>query len=276
MKPRTAAAVLLLAVLLAGCQAAPEQGSIPPESSAPAETVTPAEPSEPAVPTPTEEPSPSEEPSASVHPSEAVSPERSENPAGEPSEEPSVPAEEPKDGDFVRAADYVPNLFVSLPYATSDNFTGQVIYDFQEAWLRYGTVKKLAAAAQELEEEGYALLIWDAFRPTWAQFRLWEVCPDGNFVADPTKGFSSHSRGNTVDLTLVTLDGEAVEMPSGFDEFSALADRDYGDAAPEAADHARLLEDVMARCGFRGYRAEWWHYSDTDSFPAEEEFTPPG
>lgn len=172
-------------------------------------------------------------------------------------------------------ADYIPNLYTSLAYATQDNFTGQIIYDFQEAWLRYGTVKKLSAAARELEEAGYGLLIWDAFRPVWAQFRLWEVCPNANFVANPTRGFSSHSRGNTVDLTLTDLDGVPVEMPSGFDEFSALADRDYSDVSRQAADNAQLLEDVLTRHGFQGYRGEWWHYSDADRYPVEESFSPP-
>lgn len=206
----------------------------------------------------------------------AVSPEAETSAEPEPSTEPESPPAEPEDGDFVRVRDYIPDLRVYLPYATQDNFTGQIIYDFQEAWLRYGTVKKLAAAAQRLAQEGYAVLIWDAFRPAWAQFKLWEVYPDPNFVADPTKGFSSHSRGNTVDITLVLPDGGAVEMPSGFDEFSSLANRDYSDVPEPAASHARLLEDIMTDCGFHGYSGEWWHFRDEDSYPVEEEFTPPG
>ena len=54
-------------------------------------------------------------------------------------------------------------------------------------------------------------------------------------MANPEKGYSSHSRGNTVDVTLTDLDGNAVEMPSGFDDFSPLADRDYSDVSPDAA-----------------------------------------
>lgn len=253
---------LALALLLSGCAPAGEgtpgeEASTPPETSVEAEA-----PSEPETSIEAEAPS---EPGASGEPE--LSPEP---------QDPEGPAPEPEPGEFVRAADYIPNLSVSLPYAGTDNFTGQVIYDFQDAWLRWGTVQKLVRAAEELEEEGYGLLIWDAFRPTWAQFRLWEVCPDGNYVADPTRGFSSHSRGNTVDLTLTGPDGAPVEMPSGFDEFSALADRDYSDVSREAAANARLLEDVMTRQGFTGYRAEWWHYSDTDPYPVEEEFSPPG
>ena len=118
-------------------------------------------------------------------------------------------------------------------------------------------------------------MIWDAFRPIEAQFRLWEVCPNSTYVANPNKGFSSHSRGNTVDLTLLSFDGGTVEMPSSFDDFSLLADRDYSDVPQNAAEHARLLEDVMSACGFQPYAGEWWHFSDEDSYPVEKDFSPP-
>lgn len=125
-----------------------------------------------------------------------------------------------EDRDFVNLTDVIPGLAVELRYAGEDNFTGQKIYDFEDAYLRFGTAKKLAAAAAELAEQGLYLKIWDGFRPVEAQFYLWEVWPDPNFVSDPTVGFSSHSRGNTVDLTLVNALGEEAEMPSGFDDFS--------------------------------------------------------
>lgn len=198
--------------------------------------------------------------------------------------EPEIPLEtadpapeasaKPESDDFVPVAEYLPQAEVDLRYATENNFTGQIIYDFTEAYLRYGTVQKLAEAQAALEEDGYSLLIWDAFRPVEAQFRLWEVCPDPVYVANPETGFSSHSRGNTVDVTLTDEAGNAVEMPSGFDDFSSLADRDYSDASEEAAANAKLLEDVMTACGFRPYSGEWWHFTDTDDYPVEETFSP--
>ena len=75
-------------------------------------------------------------------------------------------------------------------------------------------------------------------------------------------------------MTLVTLDGEPVEMPSGFDDFSALADRNYEDVSAIAADHAALLESVMSACGFVGYEKEWWHYSDQDRAEPAPDFEP--
>lgn len=212
-------------------------------------------------------------------PPEAPSPVEESEPAPLPETTPapeiaSEPEPEPCPEDFVPAADYVPGVRVDLKYASEDNFTGQVIYDFTEAFLRYGTARKLAAAQEALCARGYSLLIWDAFRPTEAQFRLWEVCPDPVYVANPEKGFSSHSRGNTVDVTLVLEDGSPVEMPTGFDDFSSLADRDYSDVPEAAAANARLLENIMTDCGFKPYAGEWWHFSDTDSYPVEEDFVP--
>ena len=158
--------------------------------------------------------------------------------------------------------DYIPTLFVELRYATPKNFTGQVIYDFTQARLRYGTVKKLARVQDALLQDGYSLKIWDAFRPVSAQFRLWEVCPNSAYVANPNSGYSSHSRGNTIDLTLVKSDGTEIPMPSDFDTFSALADRDYSDVSQTAREHVMRLESAMQAEGFVGYSAEWWHYSD--------------
>ena len=166
------------------------------------------------------------------------------------------------DGELIRVLDYIPSIYVELKYATADNFTGTVIYDFSEAHLRYGTVKKLADVQQELTEKGYSLKIWDAYRPTCAQFRLWEVYPDSRYVANPNTGYSNHSCGNTVDVTLVSADGSEIEMPSGFDEFTSLADRDYSDISDMAKGNVLILENAMSVNGFNCYSGEWWHYSE--------------
>ncbi len=177
--------------------------------------------------------------------------------------------------DFVLVTEYIPDISIDLRYATDNNFTGQVIYGFTDAYLRYGTVQKLAEAQASLRELGYSLKIWDAFRPTSAQWKLWEVCPDAQYVANPTKGYSSHSRGNTVDVTLVDNDGSDVPMPTAFDDFSPLADRDYSDITNETAvKNAELLEAVMKDAGFKPYSGEWWHFSDETVYPVDEDFTP--
>ena len=61
------------------------------------------------------------------------------------------------DETFVRVTDYIPDVVVDMKYATSDNFIGKPFYNFEEAWLRYGTVKKLAKAQAKLREKGHGL-----------------------------------------------------------------------------------------------------------------------
>ena len=91
---------------------------------------------------------------------------------------------EPEDDEYVLVKKYMPDIYVELMYATENNFTGVRIYDFTDAYLRYGTVKKLANVQKELKEQGYRLKIWDAYRPFEAQQKLWEVYPDPNYVAN--------------------------------------------------------------------------------------------
>lgn len=179
-----------------------------------------------------------------------------------------------EDSDLVDVQDYMPDIFVELKYATTDNFTGNVLYDFTVAYLRYGTVQKLMRVQQELEAQGLSLKIWDAFRPTSAHDQLWKAYPDPTYVSDPANGYSSHCRGNTVDVTIVDSEGREVEMPSGFDEFSEKADRDYSDCSDEAEANAKLLQNLMAKYGFSSYQAEWWHFSDETVYAVEEAFDP--
>lgn len=181
----------------------------------------------------------------------------------------------PAPGEFVRIRDYIPDIYVDLKYATADNFTGHVIYNFTDPWLRYSSVQKLAKAQDILNRQGYSLVIWDAFRPHAAQHKLWEVYPVPGFVANPITGCSPHTRGNTVDVALVTLNGELLEMPSEFDDFSDRANRDYSDATADAAKYATTMENAMKEAGFRPYFDEWWHFVDLDPYDPDYDFTPP-
>ena len=244
------------AVLLAGCGNTEEE-----------QVIVPAPPVTAAAETPTEE--------SEAEPE--TEPETETEPDTEPGTEPATESEtEPEtaqpterdipDGELVRVLDYIPDAVADLRYATTNNFTGKVIYDSGEAFLCYGTVKKLMKVQDELRERGFTIIIWDPYRPHEAQEKLWEVCPDPTFVADPRNGITSHSRGNTIDLGIVYTDGSKVELPSDFDEFSAIADRDYSDVSEEAAENSRMLEDIMVRNGFYGYWGEWWHYSDNDTY----------
>lgn len=176
--------------------------------------------------------------------------------------------------EFVAVRSLIPDLVEDLRYATADNFTGQAIYTFHTAWLRRGTAEKLARAQELLKGRGFRLRLWDAFRPLEAQFKMWEACPDDDYVADPTHGgCSKHNRGSAVDVTLLTLAGEEVEMPTGFDDFSGAARRD-APCSEAAHAHSVLLEEVMTECGFVPYAGEWWHFNDSDLYPLERDFLP--
>ena len=198
-------------------------------------------------------------------------------PVTEPTEPPeeTYPPREPEDTDFVRIADYIPTARVELAYATVNNFTGCRIYDFTDAYLRYGTIRKLVKVSEELAEHGVGLIIWDGFRPAAAQAKLWEICPDPTFVSHPVTGKRTHCRGNTVDISVYDLKtGEDLPVPTGYDNFTAYADRDYGDCSEDAAANARLLEQIMEKYGFTPYFAEWWHFADTEEYPVDEYFNP--
>lgn len=152
-----------------------------------------------------------------------------------------------------------PRIRVELRYATMRNFTGRVLYPAARALLLLSAARRLAAAQEMLAGAGYGLLVWDAYRPLSVQRILWEVRPDPRFVAPPWRG-SRHNRGTAVDVTLVTADGSACEMPTDFDDFSARAHRGSTDC-PEAAQRNRArLTAAMTEAGFVGLEDEWWHF----------------
>lgn len=176
---------------------------------------------------------------------------------------------EPEDDEYVLVNKYIPDIYVELMYATDNNFTGVRIYGFTDAYLRYGTVKKLANVQKELKEQGYRLKIWDAYRPFEAQQKLWEVYPDPNYVANPANGMKKHNLGGTVDITMVAADGSIIPMPTEFDDFSLKADRNYSDIDnEEAVNNVMILQNAMENNGFTGYQGEWWDYSDTVEYEA--------
>jgi len=159
--------------------------------------------------------------------------------------------------------DNVPEVVLEMRYASARNITGKPIYPDGKAWLRRETVRNLARVARSLQEKGYRLVIWDAWRPTYAQKALWAAKPDGKYLTPPSK-ISRHTRGTSVDLSLADQNGQILEMPSEHDEFNAKADEDFSDVPKEVAKRARLLRNTMFAAGFSGVPDEWWHYDLRD------------
>ncbi|MGM9681049.1 MAG: M14 family zinc carboxypeptidase [Eubacteriales bacterium] len=166
--------------------------------------------------------------------------------------------------ELVRVQDYIPDLYVNLRYAGTDNQAGRAIYSYKDAYLRYGTVVKLKKVQEELKAEGLSLLIWDAFRPLEAQLDLSIILPNNG--TSPVKGTIPFNNGGTLSLAVVKADGTPVKLPSDFDESGDKSDRDFGDVSAEAAKYAGLLDTLMKKYGFKQYLSKWYRYTDTDSY----------
>jgi|SRR5215469_11690428 len=155
-------------------------------------------------------------------------------------------------------------VVLEIAYATAANFTGNPVYTRPGCYLHADAEAALRRAVELARPLGLRLKIFDAFRPSEAQWALWNFRPDPGFLADPRKG-SPHSRGVAVDLTLIDMHGKALDMGTDFDAFTPLSH--HGNTAvPETAQRNRfLLLGLMSAAGWDFYKNEWWHYQLFDS-----------
>lgn len=172
---------------------------------------------------------------------------------------PAFDAEAMRAEPLVRIVDVDPRIRVDLRYATTDNFTSRVLYDAPEAYLRASVAERLKRAQDDLARDGLFLVVYDAYRPWSAQWTLWSVVADPDYVADPRKG-SRHNRGAAVDVGLVDASGSPLPMPSAYDEFTPRAHRDYDGCTPEERANRERLERALYAQGFTGLATEWWHF----------------
>src|SRR5262249_44323001 len=125
-----------------------------------------------------------------------------------------------------------PTIRLDLRYARPDNFTGVAVYPSARCLLRRDAAERLARVQRPLVAEGLGLVVWDCYRPFSVQERFWTLVPDERYVARPVRsdgrpvGGSKHNRGAAIDVTLLDAAGQPLEMPTGFDDFSARAHRD--------------------------------------------------
>lgn len=187
---------------------------------------------------------------------------------------PLLQGEESASSELVDLQSFIPQIQVDLKYATPDNFTQQIVYNFQCCLLLKEAALRLRDVQAELESMGLGLKVWDGFRPIAAQWKFWELVPDPRYVSDPRKG-GRHTRGTAVDLTLITKDGHELLMPSEFDDFSEKAHQNYMGATEEAIRNRELLREVMEKHGFTGLSTEWWHFdlNEWQNYPPID-FTP--
>ncbi len=154
----------------------------------------------------------------------------------------------------------IPGLALDIRYATTNNFTGEVIYKLAKAYARKPVAEALARVQSDLKKRGLALKIHDGYRPYAATVKFYEVYGDTTFVASPYQG-SRHNRGCAIDLTLI--DGstkDALNMPTPYDSFQEEAFPDFPLRDQEAVKNRKILIDAMEKRGFKVYDSEWWHF----------------
>ena len=155
-----------------------------------------------------------------------------------------------------------PGLRFDIRYAGSNNFMGTPFYRQAKAYLQRPAAEALMAAHKELQQQGFGLMIFDAYRPWYVTWMFWEGTPENlrQFVADPASG-SRHNRGAAVDLTLYHLEsGRPAAMGSGYDEFTERSYPDYPGVTAQERENRNRLRTAMEKQGFTIYPYEWWHF----------------
>lgn len=181
-----------------------------------------------------------------------------------------APAERPE---LLRVTDLATTTVEDVRYATEDNFTGAPLpgYEVPAALLRPRAAEALARVQRELAERGFGLLVWDAYRPVRATLAMvdWAERTGNAWVLDD--GYvarrSNHNRGNTVDLTVVSLEtGQPLDMGTAYDHFGV--ESHTANATGEVLRNRRLLLEAMEAEGWENYEQEWWHYTH----PSDDDF----
>ncbi len=185
---------------------------------------------------------------------------------------------------FAYARDIIPDLSVEMRYASNHNFVGAKIDGYQGS--RCILTKKAAQALKKAQEDlkrfGLCLKVYDAYRPQqavqhfvrWAQ-DISDIKTKNEFYPNVEKanlfrdGYiaekSAHSRGSTVDLTIISFgeggDAKELDMGTAFDYFGPESWPDHQGLSPEQRAHRLLLRLLMLKHGFQPYDREWWHFT---------------
>ena len=196
---------------------------------------------------------------------------------------------------FVLLTDAVPDVILEIRYYSTYNFVGDRIDGYEEpvALLTKEAAAALKAASDDFIAKGYRLKIYDAYRPQMAvsHFVRWaedtaDTRMKAYFYPDLTKdvlfpqgyiaAHSGHSRGSTVDLTLVDMQtGKELDMGGVFDFFGEISHPDYREISEAQYANRMLLREGMLAHGFKPLPEEWWHFTlENEPYP-ETYFTFP-
>lgn len=189
---------------------------------------------------------------------------------------------------FTDVSRLIPDAVIDIRYFSADNFVGTRVdgYHAALAWLTRPSADALAEVAMRARREGLRLKLFDCYRPARAvaHFARWAedledtrtkpaYYPDLEKKALFTEGYiaarSGHSRGSTLDLTLIEADsGRELDMGTPFDLFSRASWPGSEDVPAQARSNRRLLAELMAAQGFEPFFMEWWHFTlKAEPFP---------
>jgi D-alanyl-D-alanine dipeptidase len=189
---------------------------------------------------------------------------------------------------FVLLSDYVPSVVQEIRYFSTYNFIGERIDGYEQpvALLTKQAADSLKVVSDELRKHGYRLKIWDSYRPQravnhfirWAEDlndtamkRIFYPMVDKSLLFEQNyiMARSGHSRGSTVDLTLVDEQtGKELDMGSTFDWFGTESHPDYMDLTSTQLANRLVLRHAMLSHGFKPLDSEWWHFTLADEpFP---------
>jgi len=181
---------------------------------------------------------------------------------------------------FVYLDTVLPSVIWDAKYATADNFTGAVVDGYRVNRI-VGTremADALLGAISLSAKRGFALLLWDGYRPQRAVdcFLRWTHAPEDGQTKEKyypnirkadivplgyVAAKSGHSRGSAIDLTLCDAkSGQPLDMGGHFDLMDVRSHHGAKGIAPEAAKNRRVLKEIMEASGFSSYDFEWWHY----------------
>jgi len=182
---------------------------------------------------------------------------------------------------FVYVEDVIPDLEVELRYFTSNNFVGKPIegYHSNKLILTLESAQALKLVHEALQEQNLCLKVYDGYRPQSAvnHFIKWardlnDTINKHTFYPDVKKrnlfkeeyiaSKSGHSRGSTLDLTIIDGNtGIPLDMGSAYDFFGQESWVDYTNITEKQKANRQLLQTFMLNFGFRNYPKEWWHFT---------------
>ncbi len=193
-----------------------------------------------------------------------------------------IPKKLPKN--FVYVSDITDKIIFEIRYFTSYNFIGARVkgYKAPVAILSKNAALALKNAAKDLDKKGYVIKIFDAYRPQRAvdDFIVWSknagdvqnkiyFYPNVDKSQLFSKGYiaskSGHSRGSTVDLTIVDKKtGKEIDMGSPYDFLDPISEYDTNLISSEQRKNRSILKKAMEDNGFSAYKKEWWHFTLKD------------